>query len=178
MDDLLALAGARLEETMGESVDLGEASAPPPGAGRSLRRLPTTSWLSGTATGGCIWAAPADVAHILDNLIENAIRYSPPRDDHGRGRPGYARPSLVVFDTGRGIPAEEQKRVFEAAPGRRAGGARAPGTGLGLAIVAELTDRWDGNVEILAGPGTRIRASFPAHEDVSTSPTVSEGSQC
>jgi two-component system, OmpR family, sensor kinase len=169
VDDLLALARASSEETTGESVDLGEAvraaarrwEEPAASAGHELAL--------GNGDGGSIWAAPADVAHILDNLIENAIRYSPPGGTITveADRAG-ARPSLVVSDTGPGIPAEEQKRVFERFYRGAGGRSTGPGTGLGLAIVAELTDRWDGDVEILRGPGTRIRASFPAHEGVSS----------
>jgi signal transduction histidine kinase len=113
--------------------------------------------------GGRVWAAPPDVAHILDNLLENAIRYSPEGSrievalEVDAGRPGF-----VVSDTGPGIPASERGHVFErfyrGAEGRSAG----PGTGLGLAIVAELAERWNGTVELLDGPGTRVRASFPA----------------
>ena len=56
-----------------------------------------------------IWAASADVAHILDNLLENAIRYSPRGTrievqlDRNGGRPGF-----VIADTGPGISQEEQ----------------------------------------------------------------------
>jgi signal transduction histidine kinase len=50
------------------------------------------------------------------------------------------------------------ERFYRGTDGRSAG----PGTGLGLAIVAELAARWDGRVELLDGPGTRVRASFPA----------------
>ncbi len=68
----------------------------------------------------------------------------------------------MVSDTGPGIPAGEREHVFErfyrGAEGRSTG----PGTGLGLAIVAELAERWQGRVELLDGPGTSVRASFPA----------------
>jgi signal transduction histidine kinase len=106
---------------------------------------------------------PADVAHILDNLIENAIRYSPAGTlvavevEEDAGRPG-----VVVSDTGPGIPAGERERVFERFYRGVGGRATGPGTGLGLAIVAELAGRWDGTVELLDGPGTRVRARFRA----------------
>jgi two-component system sensor histidine kinase MprB len=50
------------------------------------------------------------------------------------------------------------ERFYRGVDGRSAG----PGTGLGLAIVAELAERWNGKVELLEGPGTRVRARFPA----------------
>jgi signal transduction histidine kinase len=163
VDDLLALARAAADQAPGETVDLGEAvraagrrwAQPAAEAGHELA----------VAEGpvGRIWAAPRDVADILDNLLENAVRYSPRGSrievglDTNGGRPGF-----VVADTGPGIPAEERAKVFErfyrGAEGRSTG----PGTGLGLAIVAELAERWNGSVELLDGPGTRVRASFPA----------------
>ena len=163
VDDLLALARASSEEATGETVDLAEAAAaaarrweePAASAGHEL--------LLGDRTSGHVWAARADVAHILDNLIENAIRYTPPGTTVtiATGRSGRTA-ELVVSDTGPGIPRADRDRVFErfyrGTDGRSAG----PGTGLGLAIVAELAERWDGRVDLLDGPGTRVRASFPA----------------
>jgi signal transduction histidine kinase len=162
VDDLLGLARAAADRTHGESVDLGEAvraagrrwAEPAAEAGHDL--------VLGDGREATVWAAAADVAHILDNLLENAIRYSP------RGaqiqvevETNGDRPGLVVSDTGPGIAPAERAHVFErfyrGAAGRTAG----PGTGLGLAIVAELAERWDGRVELLEGPGARVRASFP-----------------
>jgi signal transduction histidine kinase len=163
VDDLLALARATADRAPAERVDLGDAvrdagrrwAAPAAEAGHDLAVA--------DGAGGRVWAAPPDVAHILDNLLENAIRYSPEGSrievalEVDAGRPGF-----VVSDTGPGIPASERGHVFErfyrGAEGRSAG----PGTGLGLAIVAELAERWNGTVELLDGPGTRVRASFPA----------------
>jgi two-component system, OmpR family, sensor kinase len=163
VDDLLALARASSEEEVAEPVDLGEAA-----------RAAERRWAEPAATaghdlaladgqGGRILAAPADIAHILDNLIENAIRYTPPGTTVTIETRGSGRTSkLVVSDTGPGIPPRDRDRIFErfyrGTDGRSAG----PGTGLGLAIVAELAERWDGRVELLDGPGTRVRARFPA----------------
>jgi two-component system, OmpR family, sensor kinase len=159
VDDLLALARASSEEAAAEPVDLGEAAraaerrwaGQAAGAGHELTLV--------DGRGGTVLAAPGDIADILDNLIENAIRYSPAGTRITVGTDG---PALVVSDTGPGIPSAERERVFErfyrGAGGRRTG----PGTGLGLAIVAELAERWGGRVELLDGPGTRVRASFPA----------------
>ncbi len=121
-----------------------------------------------------VWAAADDLAQILDNLIENAIRYSPPGTRITVTTESPGRPAVVVADTGPGIPPEERERVFERFF-RGAGGRRSTaGTGLGLAIVAELADRWQGEVELLDGPGTRVRASFPAlATDSSPSPNRS-----
>jgi signal transduction histidine kinase len=163
VDDLLSLARASSEEAVAEPVDLGEAiqaaerrwAEPAATAGHYLA-------LAG-GNGGRIMAAPADIAHILDNLIENAIRYSPAGAQITVAtEPG----AFVVSDTGPGIPLDERERVFgrfyRGAGGRSTG----PGTGLGLPIVAELAGRWGGRVELLDGPGTRVRASFPAESSL------------
>jgi signal transduction histidine kinase len=163
VDDLLALARASSDETTGEVVDLSAAAAT---AARRWEEPAVSSGhelVLGDSTGGRVWAARTDVAHIFDNLIENAIRYTPPGTTVTiqTGRDGSGS-ELVVSDTGPGIPPMDRERIFErfyrGADGRSAG----PGTGLGLAIVAELAERWDGRVELLDGPGTRVRARFPA----------------
>jgi len=87
-------------------------------------------------TGLVVTSDPLLLEQILRNLVGNAIRYT----DHGgvlvtaRSSPAGVR--LQVWDTGRGISAADQARVFEAFvqldnPGRD----RSKGQGLGLAIV-------------------------------------------
>ena len=152
----------RLEAIRSEGGEAAEQAAraverwrtPAEQAGQTLR-------LEATAAAG-VWADPADVAHILDNLIENAVRYSPAGSDIVvTASSGQAGPYLSVSDNGPGIPPADRDRVFDrfyrGANGRRSG----PGTGLGLAIVAELVERWNGRVRLVEGPETRIEASFP-----------------
>jgi signal transduction histidine kinase len=114
-----------------------------------------------------VWADAGDLALILDNLIENAIRYGSSGSTivlETGTRAGRAL--LAVADDGPGIPPEERPRLFErfyrGSSGRRAG----PGTGLGLAVVSELVARWGGDVRLAEGPGTRIEATFPPSSTV------------
>ncbi len=171
VDDLLALARASSDQAVPESVDLGEAVR---AAGRRWAEPAATAGhelVVASGAGGQAWAAPADVAHILDNLIENAIRYSPPGTRITVELEGDAnRPGFVVADTGAGIPPAERERVFERFYRGAEGRATGPGTGLGLAIVAELTERWGGKVELLDGPGTRVRVRFQAPATDSSPP--------
>jgi two-component system, OmpR family, sensor kinase len=163
VDDLLALARAASDQASPEAVDLGDAVR---AAGRRWAEPAATAGheLVVADEPGCrAWAAPADVAHILDNLIENAIRYSPPGARISVEPDGdEARPGFVVSDTGPGIPPAERKRVFERFYRGAEARATGPGTGLGLPIVAELAERWGGTVDLLDGPGTRVRARFRA----------------
>jgi two-component system, OmpR family, sensor kinase len=161
VDDLLTLAGASSRSVTAETVDLEQVA-----------RAAAVRWREAAeATGGRVeveargrplaWADPEDLAHALDNLVDNAIRYSPAGAEvriEAARRDGAA--VLLVSDTGPGIPPEERARVFErfyrGSTGRSAG----RGTGLGLAIVAAVVERWGGEVRVLDGPGTRIEASF------------------
>ena len=91
----------------------------------------------------------------LRNLIDNAIRYSPPNTTVGVGvrqRDGFAQ--ISVTDQGPGISAEDQERVFERF--YRVDGARSRqtgGTGLGLSIVKHVLANHGGEVTLWSQPG-------------------------
>ena len=110
-------------------------------------------------------ATHEDVAIMLDNLIENAIEYSPPDtliEIEGRLDDGDAR--IAVSDQGPGLPAGEDERVFERFVRGRAAGSRTGGSGLGLAIVRALAERWGGSAMICNRPegGARAEVRLPA----------------
>jgi signal transduction histidine kinase len=163
VDDLLALARASSREASAEQVDLVEVSREAAGRWRDAAAA-AGKRIELEARGRPVaWASHEDVAHVLDNLVDNAIRYAPRGAEVRVGaesRDGHA--VLEVWDTGPGISSEDRERVFErfyrGAIGRQAGS----GTGLGLAIVAELVRRWGGDVRVLDGPGARIEATFPS----------------
>lgn len=104
-------------------------------------------------------ANPGDVDQILDNLVENAIRYAPGYVTIEIGRDGD-RALLAVRDRGPGIPAEDRARVTERF--YRGRGAPPGGSGLGLAIARELVERSGGELAVQSqkGEGTRIEARF------------------
>ena len=92
---------------------------------------------------------------ILDNLIDNAIKYTPAGGNvEVRCRREEEFALLEVSDTGIGIPAEHHDRLFERffrvdqARSREMGG-----TGLGLAIVKHLAQSFDGQVDVDSEPG-------------------------
>jgi two-component system OmpR family sensor kinase len=100
---------------------------------------------------------------LLSNLVENAVRYTPGGgrvDVHIRVEGDGQKPCIEVEDSGPGIPAKDQARVFDRF--FRGEGTLEPGTGLGLAIVKTVADRHGAVVELKnAEPlGLRIRVVF------------------
>ena len=119
---------------------------------------------------GHIYMAEVDLTAIMRNLIDNAVRYSPPE---GRvdvslvcdsdGNDGGA--TLEVTNGGAGIPQAERERVFD--PFYRSLGTDTEGSGLGLAIVKTLVERAGGSIALHAAvqdvtaPGLRVQVRFP-----------------
>jgi len=102
---------------------------------------------------------------ILDNLLSNALKYSP------RGGTifihAHADKDLLVLDvadTGPGITKEERGAIFEAFySGRAPTAGHLKGTGIGLSVVSEFVQAHGGSVEILDGvfPGAHFRIRLP-----------------
>lgn len=115
---------------------------------------------------------PDRLRQLLQNLLDNAVRYSPPgaRVTVTVERAG-SEACLVVEDTGVGIGPEHLPRIFDrfyrVDPARsRATG----GTGLGLAIVKHVADAHGGRVhaESEPGRGSRFVVTLPAEPSWST----------
>lgn len=105
-----------------------------------------------------VHASEEDLAIVLDNLIENALHYSPEGAavtiEFGRdGEQAY----LAVLDEGPGLAEGEEDALFERFARGSAGGG-ASGTGLGLAIVQTLAQRWGGRASLGNRPGGGARA--------------------
>ena len=124
-----------------------------------------------------VLAVEEDLAIILDNLIENALHYSPEGSsvtiEFGReGADAY----LAVLDDGPGVEPGEEQAVFERFR-RGSAGKSSPGTGLGLAIVQTLAQRWGGRASLAARPegGTRAELRLPAGDALpSSNPELGE----
>lgn len=102
---------------------------------------------------------------LVDNLISNAIKYSP---EGGRLRvllrvvDGQAL--IEVADSGPGIPASERRRVFDAFyQGESAANTRVRGTGLGLSIAREYAHAHGGRIEVADSTrgGACLRVTLP-----------------
>jgi two-component system sensor histidine kinase TctE len=113
-----------------------------------------------THVSGVYWL----LHELLINLIDNAIRHTPP-GGNVTVRCGVmnGRAFLEVDDSGCGIPPEEREKVRERF--YRGAGSSADGCGLGLAIVDEVARVHGAQLSILdgsSGRGTRMRIDFPA----------------
>lgn len=102
-----------------------------------------------------VWADEEALEQILDNLLDNAVKYTP---QGGRVCVRWRRDGeqvcLEVADTGIGIPDSDLPRIFERfyrvdkARSRELGG-----TGLGLSIVKHLSQAMHGSVRASSRPG-------------------------
>jgi signal transduction histidine kinase len=106
------------------------------------------------------------VKQILVNLLSNAVKFTPAGGRVGveiaRIENGAARIAITVWDTGIGIPADQQSRIFECF--EQTGGdiyARPTrGIGLGLHIARELARRMGGDLTVVSSPGKGSRFTF------------------
>ena len=114
------------------------------------------------------WADPQRIAQVLANLLDNALRHTPPT-----GRVEVAassdeeRLTIRISDTGEGITAEHLPHVFErfyradSARDRNHGGA-----GIGLAIAKALVEAHGGQITAASrgpGTGTSFTITLPIH---------------
>ena len=117
---------------------------------------------------------------IVNNLIGNAIRYTPEQGNVKvrccRDADSTDRWSLVVDDDGVGIPLSDQERIFErfyrVDKTRESGDG---GTGIGLSIVKNLTIAMGGEVGVASRPnqGATFRVALPAAEPIPTGGNMS-----
>ena len=107
-------------------------------------------------------ADASQLERVFSNLIENAVKFSPP---HAPVRItagiGSARVTVRVIDRGRGVPTQHRTHVFE--PFFRVRGNVGSGSGLGLAIARGFVEANGGNIVLQsdADRGTSFAVSFP-----------------
>jgi signal transduction histidine kinase len=138
------------------------------------------------ANPGPVMADERRLKQVVLNLIRNAISFTP---QGGKITLSLRRTDtgvdLAVSDTGIGIPAQDQKRVFEpferAAPGPvggagegKTGEARTgrTGAGLGLALVRNIVALHGGSVDLTSAPGkgTTVTLHLPREAAVASKP--------
>ncbi len=104
---------------------------------------------------------PARLRQILNNLLSNALKFTPKGEVALTVTPDGEGLRFTVSDTGIGIPQDVLPRLFEpfvqadASTTRKYGG-----TGLGLSIVAHLSELMGGRIEVDSAPGKGARFSL------------------
>ncbi|MDJ0625819.1 MAG: HAMP domain-containing sensor histidine kinase [Candidatus Caenarcaniphilales bacterium] len=99
------------------------------------------------------------MTHVVQNLIENGIRYN---KEGGKLtiKPVENNVSFLIQDTGKGIEEENVPHIFERF---KRFNKEVPGTGLGLAIVKSIIDLHGGKIDVISkvGEGTQFIISIP-----------------
>ncbi len=116
----------------------------------------------GLADGAAVQADPVRLKQVLLNLLGNAIKYNRPQgrvqlhcqalavDGGGSGSGGWR---ISVQDTGPGLDADQQARLFSAFERLDANATPVEGTGLGLALSRGLVRAMGGEIGVRSAPG-------------------------
>lgn len=165
VDNLLELARAgigpaalRAEST---AIDLllrrAVADATPRAGSRQLRvRVP--------ASLPAAWVDPVRIEQVVRNLLDNAVKYSPPESTIDVGAVVQGDHIVVtVHDEGPGIEPDYQERVFERFFRVERAGSTVSGAGLGLAICKRFVELHGGRIEVdgRASQGATLRFTIP-----------------
>jgi two-component system OmpR family sensor kinase len=156
----ISFAGATLARLRGRRtrrVDVGTETVP-----LDLHEIPAPVTMQ-----AMVMAEENKLRQVLNNLIGNAVRYTPDASPIEIGvvvEPDTRRARLDVIDHGDGIPPEIREKIFQRF--WRADTSRARetgGSGLGLAIVSSIVAAHNGMVEVVETPGggATFRVSLP-----------------
>lgn len=136
-----------------------------------------TQVVSGGEAGVEVFGDESMLVAAVQNLISNAIVYSPPRSRVGVGvNVADGIVEVAVTDQGIGMEPEDLDRVFERfyrvdqARSRHTGG-----TGLGLAIVKHVAENHGGEVRVWSKPGRGSTFTLRLPQAVEPAPAMAEG---
>jgi two-component system, OmpR family, heavy metal sensor histidine kinase CusS len=101
---------------------------------------------------------------ILQNIVTNAVKYSPPDSTVSVGCATNGEGTVCsITDTGSGIPAEQLSRIFDRFyRSDESRNAAVSGSGLGLAIVKRLADLQHLRISVRSEQGTTFSVIFPS----------------
>ena len=91
---------------------------------------------------------------VVLNLLSNAVKFTP--DGGSVSLRAYGQGTdleVTVTDTGIGVPAEDQERIFESFQQGRRGAPKEEGTGLGLTLSRRIVWLWGGKMWLASTPG-------------------------
>lgn len=123
-------------------------------------------------------ADPKRLRQVLLNLLSNAVKYNHPGghvivDAQSRGE----RVELRVHDTGPGLSADQQQRLFRPFERLEARRGAVDGTGIGLALSRHLVEAMDGRIGIVSAPGqgSTFWVELPAGGEPAAAPGAGPG---
>lgn len=118
---------------------------------------------------------PIRVAEIVNNVVSNAIRYTPDggRIDVDCRRSGGAL-AITVTDDGPGVRGDEIARIFESGF-RGAAAHNTSGSGVGLALTARFVEQHGGSIQVenVPGRGARFTVRMPGTALAPAAPVTS-----
>ncbi|CAA7627886.1 Signal transduction histidine kinase [Candidatus Terasakiella magnetica] len=105
------------------------------------------------APGLLVWGDPGMVALVLNNLVGNAVKYSPEGSTVAiSGRTEGSDVIISVQDQGIGIPSDDMANIFERFH-RASNAAGIPGSGIGLHMVRQIVELHGGCVTVSSAEG-------------------------
>jgi signal transduction histidine kinase len=145
-----------LEVLVAECIEASQPTA----AAKEIELVASTERLPTPVQGD-----PARLAQVLDNLVSNALKFTPAGGRVEVGLSAVDGAAVVeVGDTGLGLTEDEQGQLFERFfRSSRASENAIPGTGLGLAIAKTIVERHGGRIELESAVdlGTTVRVELP-----------------
>jgi signal transduction histidine kinase len=165
--DLLFLAQVEAGKLVLEvgAVDLGTVASESVETARPQAEAKEITLTLATGPVPLVAGDRARIAQLLDNLVSNALKFTPEQgrvDVRVRALDNQA--ILEVRDSGMGIPADEQKFLFERFFRTTTATEQAiQGTGLGLAISKAIVEAHSGRITVAStqGAGTTFRVALP-----------------
>jgi two-component system sensor histidine kinase GlrK len=153
-------AAASLEVRLIELDDLVREAARPHELAAQAKGLRLTI----EAQSAALEADPQKLRSIVDNLISNAVKFTPPGGTIAvRARALAGEAVIEVMDSGPGVPPEERESIFNLFfRGRTKSESSVKGSGLGLAIARELVEAHGGQIAVVGGGhGGHFRVTLP-----------------
>jgi signal transduction histidine kinase len=122
-----------------------------------------------------VWMAPEKISRVLQNLVSNAIRYTPTggRVHIQAGSTSHREVTVTIVDSGAGIPADELPKVFDrfyrGEVSRARNGSTHGGAGLGLTIAKGLVEAHGGQIYVRSklDEGSVFSFTLPKQEQAS-----------
>jgi len=164
--DLLTLARADADErkVVRGSLYLDDVVSQAVAAARALAERKGVALVVGSFEEAQIMGDAGLVERLVLIVLDNAIKYTPAG---GRVRldvtSGDGRRSVIVTDSGIGIPADQLPRIFERFYRGESARSHAEGAGLGLPIARWIADLHGARIAVASdATGTRVQIDFPA----------------